>query len=105
MPSLKLVAIITAIIVAIVVVGIGISSSSRPAFLAGNDKKTDIIQEFKQPPSRLHSIALQNLENAGVSEDDNAIIRQVFLNNSTHIDTPYVREYSMPNGTWPNSIL
>ncbi|MGB6673347.1 MAG: hypothetical protein WBE34_13015, partial [Candidatus Nitrosopolaris sp.] len=35
----------------------------------------------------------------------NPIIRQVFLNNSTHIDTPYIKEYSMPNGTWPNAIL
>ncbi|MGA9152887.1 MAG: hypothetical protein WBZ36_20105 [Candidatus Nitrosopolaris sp.] len=55
MHSLKLVAIITAIIVAIVVVGIGISSSSRPAFLAGNDEKTEINPEFKQPSWRLHT--------------------------------------------------
>jgi streptogramin lyase len=77
MPSLKLVAIITIIIVAIAVVGVvGLSRSI-----------------FQKP------------ENAGVYENDIAIIHKVFLSNSTRINTPYIREYSMPNGTWPNSML
>jgi streptogramin lyase len=72
----KLFAIITPIIVALILI-----------------KATDL------------STIAQKLENAAVSENDNAIIHKVFLNNSAHIDTPYIREYSMPNGTWPNSIL
>jgi streptogramin lyase len=47
----------------------------------------------------------QKPENVGVYENDISIIHKVFLSNSTHINTPYIREYSMPNGTWPNSIL
>jgi hypothetical protein len=41
----------------------------------------------------------------GNNEKPNTTINQVFLNNSTNIDTPFVKEYSMPNGTWPNGIL
>ena len=70
--------------------GVGFSISSRP----GNNEKPNTNQEFKQL-SRIDSTQVYN----------NPIIRQVFLNNSTHIDTPYIKEYSMPNGTWPNAIL
>ncbi|MDQ6864173.1 MAG: hypothetical protein M3044_10145 [Thermoproteota archaeon] len=42
---------------------------------------------------------------AGNNEKPNTTIHQVFLNNSTNIDTPFVKEYSMPNGIWPNGIL
>ena len=91
MPSVKLVITISVIIGVIVVVGVGFSISSRPA---GNNEKPNTNQEFKQL-SRTDSIQVYN----------NPIIRQVFLNNSTHVDTPYIKEYSMPNGTWPNAIL
>jgi streptogramin lyase len=108
MLSLKLIGIFVAIIVGVVVIvaGIGLFSSFRPAFMAGNNERLSTTQGFKQSSSsQLHSIPLKKLEGAGESGDDNAIIHQVFLNNLTHIDTPYVKEYSMPNGTWPNSIL
>ena len=59
----------------IVVVGVVFSISSRPGLPTGNNEKP------------------------------NTTIHQVFLNNSTNIDTPFVKEYSMPNGTWPNGIL
>src|SRR2546422_1786208 len=75
MPSVRFVATISVIIGIIVVVGVVFSISSRPGLPAGNNEKP------------------------------NRTIHQVFLNNSTHIDTPYVKEYSMPNGTWPNAIL
>ena len=75
MPSVRLVAAISVIIGVIVVVGVGFSISSRPGFPAGNNEKP------------------------------NTTIHQVFLSNSTNIDTPYVKEYSMPQGTWPNAIL
>ena len=75
MPSVRLVATISVIIGIIVIVGVGFSISSRPGFPAGNNEKP------------------------------NTTIHQVFLNNSTNIDTPFVKEYSMPNGTWPNGIL
>ena len=75
MPSVRLVATISVIIGIIVVVGVVFSISSRPGFPTGNNEKP------------------------------NTTIHQVFLNNSTHIDTPFVKEYSMPNGTWPNGIL
>jgi streptogramin lyase len=91
MPAVKLVITISVIIGVIVVVGVGFSISSRPA---GNNEKPNTNQEFKQL-SRTDSIQVYN----------NPIIRQVFLNNSTHVDTPYIKEYSMPNGTWPNAIL
>ena len=71
--------------------GVGFSISSRPA---GNNEKPNTNQEFKQL-SRIDSTQVYN----------NPIIHQVFRNNSTHIDTPYIKEYSMPNGTWPNAIL
>jgi hypothetical protein len=90
MPSVKLVVTISVIIGVIVVVGVGFSISLRPA---GNNEKPNTNQEFKQ---------LSRIDNTQV---DNPIIHQVFLNNSTHIDTPYIKEYSMPNGTWPNAIL
>ena len=75
MPSVRLVATISVIIGIIVIVGVGFSISSRPGFPAGNNEKP------------------------------NTTIHQVFLNNSTNIDTPFVKEYFMPNGTWPNGIL
>ena len=75
MPSVRLVATISVIIGIIVIVGVGFSISSRPGFSAGNNEKP------------------------------NTTIHQVFLNNSTNIDTPFVKEYSMPKGTWPNAIL
>jgi hypothetical protein len=91
MPSVKLVVTISVIIGVIAVVGVGFSISSRPV---GNNEKPNTNQEFKQL-SRIDSTQVYN----------NPIIRQVFLNNFTHIDTPYIKEYSMPNGTWPNAIL
>src|SRR2546422_6002082 len=75
MPSVRFVATISVIIGIIVVVGVVFSISSRPGLPAGNNEKP------------------------------NRTIHQVFLNNSTHVDTPYMKEYSMPNGTWPNAIL
>ena len=75
MPSVRFVATISVIIGIIVIVGVVFSISSRPGLPAGNNKKP------------------------------NRTIHQVFLNNSTHIDTPFVKEYSMPNSTWPNAIL
>ncbi len=71
-------------------VGLIFYISSRPNFIAGNTEKSNTIYELK-PLSRIQT--------------DNQIIRQLFLNNSTHINTPYVKEYSLPNGTWPNSVL
>jgi sugar lactone lactonase YvrE len=91
MPSVKLVVTISVIIGVIVVVGVGFSISLRPA---DNNEKPNTNQEF---------IQLSRIDNTQVYI--NPIIRQVFLNNSTHIDTPYIKEYSMPNGTWPNAIL
>jgi streptogramin lyase len=77
MPSVRLVATIsvTVIIGIIVVVGVVFSISSRLGFQTGNNEKP------------------------------NTTIHQVFLNNSAHINTSYVKEYYMPNGTWPNGIL
>ena len=45
------------------------------------------------------------LENKAFAFDTNIGNESVPLYNSTHIDTPYIKEYSMPNGTWPNGIL
>jgi streptogramin lyase len=44
-------------------------------------------------------------ENEAFAFDTNVGNESVPLYNSTHIDTPYIKEYSMPNGTWPNGIL
>ncbi len=92
MPSVKFLVTISVIIGVIVVVGVGLSSSSRP----GINEKPNTNQALKQ-------LSLSRTPNTQVYI--NPIIRQVFLNNSTHIHTPYVKEYSMPNGTWPNGIL
>jgi sugar lactone lactonase YvrE len=75
MPSVKFLVTMSVIIGIIVVVGVVFSISSRPGLPTGNNEKP------------------------------NTTIHQVFLNNSTNIDTPFVKEYSMPNGTWPNGIL
>jgi streptogramin lyase len=45
------------------------------------------------------------LENKAFALDTNVGNESVPLYNSTHLDTPYIKEYSMPNGTWPNGIL
>src|SRR5438445_6144515 len=92
MPSVKFLVSISVIIGIIVVVGVGLSISSRP----GINEKPNTNQVLKQ-----QSLSLTH--NTMVSI--NPIIRQVFLNNSTHIDKPYIKEYSMSNGTWPNAIL
>ena len=75
MPSVKFLVTISVIIGIIVVVGVVFSISLRPGFPTRNNEKP------------------------------NTTIHQIFLNKSTHIDTPYIKEYSMPNGTWPNAIL
>jgi hypothetical protein len=100
MPLLKFVLTLTVIIiVAVLIVGLRLSGLWGPAFPLGNNEKTSAN-------SSLQTIALKKLQkSSGISDNDYAIIHQVFLNNSTHIETPYVNEYSMPNGTWPNSIL
>src|SRR6266568_5166437 len=92
MPSVKFLVTISVIIGIIVVVGVGLSISWRPGF----NEKPNTNQALKQQ-------SLSQTHNTQVFI--NPIIRQVFLNNSTHIHTPYVKEYSMPNGTWPNAIL
>ena len=93
MPSVKFLAITIPVIIGIiVVVGVGLSISSRPSI----NKKPNTNQVLKLQ-------SLSQTHNTQVSI--NPIIRQVFLSNSTHIHTPYVKEYSMPNGTWPNGIL
>ncbi|MDP9287830.1 MAG: hypothetical protein M3P08_06480 [Thermoproteota archaeon] len=61
MPSVRLVAVISVIIGVIVVVGVVFSISSRPGFPTGNNEKP------------------------------NTTIHQVLLNNSTNIDTPFVK--------------
>ena len=91
MPCVKLIVTISVIIGVIVVFAVVFSISSRPV---GNNEKPNTNQEFKQ---------LSRIDNTQVY--NNPITDQVFLNNSTHIDTPYIKEYSMPNGTWPNAIL
>jgi sugar lactone lactonase YvrE len=93
MPSVKLVVTISVIIGVIVVVGVGFSISSRPAGINEKPNTNQVLNQ--QSISRTHNTQVYT----------NSIIRQVFLNNSTHIRTPYVKEYSMPNGTWPNGIL
>jgi virginiamycin B lyase len=40
-----------------------------------------------------------------IGNESNKIDTILILNKSTHISTPYIKEYSMPNGTWPNGIL
>jgi hypothetical protein len=40
-----------------------------------------------------------------IGNESNKINTILILNKSTHINTPYIREYSVPNGTWPNGIL
>jgi streptogramin lyase len=92
MPSVKFLVTISVIIGIIVVVGLGLSVSLRP----GINEKPNTNQSLKQlTVSRTHNTQAYT----------NPIIRQVFLNNSTHIHTTYVKEYTMPNGTWPNGIL
>jgi streptogramin lyase len=55
---------------------------------------------------RDNSLDPQNaLDNNAFAFDTNIGNESVPLYNSTHIDTPYIKEYSMPNGTWPNGIL
>ena len=45
------------------------------------------------------------LENKAFTFDPQIGNESVALYNSSSIDTPYIKEYSMPNGTWPNGIL
>ncbi|MGA9153177.1 MAG: hypothetical protein WBZ36_21575, partial [Candidatus Nitrosopolaris sp.] len=90
MPSVKPLITIFVIIGITVLVGVVFFISSRPNFPARNTEKPNTVHELK-PLSQIQT--------------SNQIIRQVFLNNSTHIDTPYIKEFSLPNGTWPNSIL
>src|SRR6266516_709792 len=97
MLSVKYLVTIFVIIGIIVVVEVGFSFSSRPSLPAGNNEKPNTNQEFK-PQSSIHNTKVYN-------NPINPIIHQVFLNNSTKIETPYVKEYSMPQGTWPNAIL
>src|SRR6266487_4048226 len=92
MPSVKFLVTIFVIIGIIVVVGVGLSISWRPG-----------INEKPNTNQALNQLSLSGTHNTQVYI--NPIIRQVFLNNSTHIDTRYVKEYSMPNGSWPNGIL
>ena len=62
------------------------------------------------PALRDHNPKLQNTpgpgsENLAYAFDTNIGNETVPLYNSTHVDTPYIQEYSMPNGTWPNGIF
>ena len=58
------------------------------------------------PIFRDNNSDLQNaLEHEAFAFDTNIGNESVPLYNSIHIDTPYIKEYPMPNGTWPNGIL
>ncbi|MGI0022357.1 MAG: hypothetical protein ACRD9Q_05795 [Nitrososphaeraceae archaeon] len=46
---------------------------------------------YKNPENQL----IKNILDTAVSENTSI----------THMDSPYVKEYSLPNGTWPNGIL
>jgi streptogramin lyase len=62
------------------------------------------------PALRDHNPKLQNAsgsgsENLAYAFDSNIGNETNPLYNSTHVVTPYIQEYSMPNGTWPNGIF
>ena len=84
----------------IIGIGVGFSVSLQPSSTTSNNQKPSTIQEAKPVP-QINTVIIHKNNNNNI----NPIIRQVFLNNSTHINSPYIKEYSMPNGTWPNSIL
>ncbi len=67
----------------------------------GNKEKLQTIPESK-PPARFTNIGDIGNE---LTKSDNILLHKFLINNSLHIETPYVKEYSMPNGTWPNSIM
>ena len=87
--------IVTAVLITIIMSGI------LPSFQESHREKLQNIPEVK-PPVRITNIG--DIWN-GLTKSDNILLHKFLLNNSTHIDTRYVKEYSMRNGTWPNSIL
>jgi|GEM_PF-463322 len=100
--SILTIAVIPVTIAIVLVIVFG--SSLLPSFHGSNNEKSNTTQKSTSSSPA----ALVNMGNAGgisKKDGDNILIRKVLLNNSTHIDTPYVKEYSLPNGTWPNSIL
>ena len=92
MYSVKLIASVIAIIAIASVVIILIQSNKmislhghRSGNLNSNDSKQNINTNSKHKPS--------------------LACTSPYSPNSTDIDTPYVKEFNMPNGTWPNGIL
>ena len=49
------------------------------------------VEIYKNPENELTKSVLDTVVSENTSK--------------THIDSPYVKEYSLPNGTWPNGIL
>src|SRR5919198_2370646 len=46
--------------------------------------------------------SIRGNESIRIDNDDN---NNIPFYNSSHINSPYIKEYSMPKGTWPNGIL
>src|ERR671930_1699800 len=46
--------------------------------------------------------SIRGNESIKIDNDDN---NNIPFYNSSHINSPYIKEYSMPKGTWPNGIL
>jgi hypothetical protein len=112
MYPVKLIASVIVIIVIASVVIILIQSNKMISLPGlgnnNNDSKQNMATSPESKPSLLFSppsissTIHTNLQNK-LSKGNNEKIVQ--FDNSTHVDTPYVKEFNMPNGTWPNGIL
>lgn len=77
--------------ISIISIGLLIISISFIFILDGNNKSLSIIE---------------NSNNQSINNFNDKNITNNLLNvNSSYIQTPYVKEYAMPQDSWPNSIL
>lgn len=64
-----------------------------------------LVPAFTDHIPKLQNTSGSELEILAYAFDTNIGNETIPLYNSTHVDTPYIQEYSMPNGTWPNGIF
>jgi streptogramin lyase len=72
------------------------------AFLLSSDSAKHEIE--RRLDSKFSAFAT-NTTIARIGNESIKIDNNIQFYNSSHINSPYIKEYSMPKGTWPNGIL
>jgi streptogramin lyase len=93
-----------------IVILIGLVPGSSEYFKNHDNSRQVLVQDNLQSQYSTDNITKLKVQNNLAVKVEKATHKaennnNLFTINLSHIKTPYVKEYSLPNGTWPNGIL